>query len=70
MVNTMKLKGKMKECNFTQASLSKELGITQRTMGIRLKSGIFKTDEIDKIILALHLTQDEAINIFFAQKVS
>lgn len=70
MVNTMKLKGKMKECDITQAVLSEKLGITQRTMNTRLKNGVFKTDEIDKIALILNLSKKEATDIFFAHKVS
>lgn len=67
MVNTMKLKGKMRECDVTQAALAKQLGVTERTMSSRLNQGIFKTSEIDKIAIVLNLTQAEATEIFFAK---
>ena len=68
MVNTLKLKGKMRECNITQAVLDEKLGMTARTMNSRLKCGIFKTNEIDEIAVILNLTQDEIMEIFLASK--
>lgn len=68
MVNTLKLKGKMRECNITQAVLAEKLGMTSRTMNSRLKYGIFKTSEIEEIAVILNLTQAEIMEIFLASK--
>lgn len=70
MVNTSKLKGKMKEKNKTQEDLAKVLNMSVKTTNVRLKKGIFKTNEIDIITHFLHLTREETVDIFFAHQVS
>lgn len=70
MVNTNKLKGKMRECGITQSFMASELNVTEKTMNTKINKGIFKTDEIDKIMSVLNLSKEEAMKIFFANKVS
>lgn len=64
MINTNKLKGIIAERNQTQANVAKYLGISKNTMSIKMKKGIFNSDEIDKMIEFLQIEQPE--KIFFS----
>lgn len=70
MVDSNKLRGCLKEHQITQEEISKKIGITPKTFTSRLRSGVFKTDEIDAIINVLGIDKDRAIEIFFARKVT
>lgn len=52
----------------TQASVAKELGITETTMSRKLQKGVFDSDEIYKMIKFLKIKDPE--EIFFAEKVN
>lgn len=64
MINTNKLKGIIAERNQTQANVAKYLGISKNTMSIKMKKGIFNSDEIDKMIEFLQIEKPE--KIFFS----
>ena len=66
MVNTDKLRGIFRENGMSIAKAAKMIGISEATMHRKLNSGIFGTDEIDKLIEAFNIK--DPINIFFAQK--
>lgn len=68
MVDTNKLRGLLREKNITQAEAAKLAGISTSTMRRRLETGVFGTDEIDKLINAIGIESPE--RIFFVQNVT
>ena len=68
MIEINKLKAKFVENGFTQSDIAKKLGISDKTMTARMKSGIFGSDEIDKMVEILMI--ENPADIFFAKKVN
>ena len=65
MCNVMKLKGKMTERGIKQEELAKAVGIYRSTLNRRLKTGEdFTIEEANKVVDFLHISVDEAIQIF------
>ena len=51
MFDYSKLKGRMKEKNYTQEDIANELGLNKSTINLRLNNqSLFVQDEINKII--------------------
>lgn len=67
-MNVLKLKGVMVEKGFNQKMLAKRLGMSERTMQLRLKHGRFGTDEAEKIGDILNIDRDTLIEIFLPEK--
>lgn len=71
MINVQKLKGKIMERGTTQEALAKALGINKSTFYRKMQQGgNFTIKEVNLIVLALHLSKDEAMSIFFADLVA
>lgn len=68
MVNTNKLKGIIIERNKTQEQVAKEIGISSKTFYLKMKKGVFGSDEIEKMIDLLDI--DDPVSIFFAHEVT
>lgn len=68
MILVNKLRGIIVAQGETQASVAKELGITETTMSRKLQKGVFDSDEIYKMIKFLKIKDPE--EIFFAEKVN
>ena len=68
MVATSKLRGLIVANDMTQESVAKELGITSKTFYMKMKKGVFGSDEIEKMINLLHI--EDPISIFFAKDVT
>lgn len=68
MLNKRALKAEMIRYGYTNASIAKAIGISERTFSSRLKSGEFGSDEMDALVEVLHITNP--IPIFFAQLVT
>lgn len=68
MVNTSKLKGIIVENNKTQEQVAKAIGITPKTFYLKMKKGVFGSDEIEKMINLLNI--DDPVSIFFAHEVT
>ena len=68
MVDIIELKAQMVRKKYTQEQLANELGITSRTLSNKFKSGIFGSDEIEKMISILEIK--DPVGIFFAKTVS
>lgn len=66
MINTNKLKGVIIEQGKTQEEVAKSIGITPKTFYLKMKKGIFGSDEIEKMISLLNI--EDPISIFFATK--
>ncbi len=70
MFDYSKLKGRMKEKNFTQEDIAKKLGLNKSTISLRLNNqSLFVQDEINKIIKLLDIPSDEIKEYFFTDKV-
>lgn len=68
MYSAKELKAQMVRRGFTQERLAKEIGISIKTLNLKIKSGNFKLSEVQAIANALDL---EDVNpIFFAEKVT
>lgn len=71
MCDTAKLRGKITEKGFNQATLAKQVGIDRSTLNRKLKDGgTFTIEEANKIAVALGISGSEAISIFFARTVA
>lgn len=68
MLDVKKLKAEMVRNGYTQAKLSRALGMTSRTFTNRLRTGDFGTKEIEIMINLLHLK--DPLSIFFAKQVT
>ena len=68
MLDKRALRAEMVRHGYTNATLSKELGITERTMSTRLRTGDFGSKEIEVMIDVLQLK--DPMSIFFASKVT
>lgn len=66
MINTNKLLGIFAENRKTKQEVAKILGISPKTLGLRLKNGVFGSDEIEKMIDAFNI--DDPMSIFFARE--
>lgn len=67
MVNISKLKGRMVEKGFTQARLGKAIGVSLSTINQRFKQGgdTFTVGEVERIAMALQMSQQDVDEIFF-----
>lgn len=68
MVNTNELRAKIVSKGMTQQEVAKALNMSSKTFSLRMKKGIFGSDEIDKLIEILEIQQP--LPIFFAQLVT
>lgn len=69
MVNTDKLKGVIVERGKTQEGVARDIGMDRSTFYRRMKDGqSFTIGEIERLVHALKLTNQEAIDIFLSQK--
>ncbi len=65
MVQTNSLKGLFVERGLSYAEVAKAIGVSESTMNRRMKSHIFGSDEIQKLIELLGISQEKATSIFF-----
>lgn len=68
MLDKRALRAEMVRHGYNNATLSKELGITERTLANRFKTGDFGSKEIEVMIDVLHL--QDPMSIFFTNKVT
>lgn len=68
MININKLRGKIAERGLSQRKLSQILGISEATFHRKMKKGIFGSNEIEKMIEILNITNP--CEIFFDKKVA
>ena len=66
MIKTDELRGVIAKNGYTQTDVAKMIGITPKTFYLKMKNGVFGSDEIQIMIEKLHI--DEPVSIFFAQK--
>lgn len=63
LLNEPELRAAMVRKGYTQKALADELDMTERTFSRRMKTGIFGSDEISKIVAILDI--DDPLFIFF-----
>lgn len=68
MLNKNELLACIKRKNLTQAQVAEQIGMTSRTFANRLKKGVFGSDEIERLIVLLDITNP--MLIFFNNVVS
>ena len=66
MIRTDKLKGLIVENGYTQSDIAKAIGITPKTFYLKMKEGIFGSDEIQAMIDLLKI--EDPVSIFFANE--
>lgn len=65
MVDVNRLKGTIVSNGLTQEDVAKHLGIASKTFYLKMKKGVFGSDEIEKMIEFLNI--DDPMPIFFAK---
>ncbi|WP_288327329.1 DUF739 domain-containing protein [uncultured Clostridium sp.] len=68
MILINEIKGRMRAKGITHKKLSKELGMSPKTLSNKFKKGIFGSDEIEIMIKILDIAQP--IDIFFNDNVT
>lgn len=63
MFNKRAFKAKMALAGYNQKELSKEIGVSEQLLTRRLKTGVFRSDEIERICPVLHI--EDPAQIFF-----
>lgn len=66
MVRTDKIRGMMAEQGVMCKDMAKALGMTPKTFTLRMKSGVFGSDEMETMIEILHI--ENPADIFFAKE--
>lgn len=69
--NYSKLKGRMKECETTQAQLAEMIGINKSSLNVKLNGRYaFTNEEILSICKELHISNNEISKYFFCTSSS
>ncbi|MBQ6091629.1 MAG: DUF739 domain-containing protein [Lachnospiraceae bacterium] len=66
MIRTDKLRGIIAEKGVSQCDVAKAIGITEKTFYLKMKKGIFGSDEIEKMVD--YLSIENPGEIFFAKE--
>lgn len=67
MINVNLLKSEFVKKGYSQGTFCAAINVAQSTFSRRLKKGYFKTDEAERIIKVLDLSNDTAKKIFYPQ---
>jgi transcriptional regulator with XRE-family HTH domain len=68
VVNTKELRAYMVRKELTQKEVAEKLNISEKTFYLRMKNGVFGSDEIEALIDLLGI--DDPMSVFFAQTVT
>lgn len=68
MIDTNRLKGAIVQKGMTQTDAAKMLGMTPKTFYLKMKKGVFGSDEIQIMIDKLEI--QDPMEIFFAKEVT
>ena len=68
MVNTKEIKACMVRKELTQREVAEKLNMSEKTFYLRMKNGVFGSDEIEILIELLGI--DDPMSVFFAQTVT
>lgn len=68
MLDKNALRAEIARQGLTQKQVASEIGISEKTFVLRMKKGVFGTDEVEKMIKLLKIK--EPMPIFFADVVT
>jgi len=68
MVDTLALKAIIVSKGMTQQEVAKKMKITPKTFYLKMKKGVFGSDDMEKMIDILSI--ENPVEIFFAKKVT
>lgn len=68
MIDVNKLRGRMTEKGCSGLDMAKVIGKTPKTFYLKMKAGVFDSDEIEAMVKALEIKNP--IEIFFAEEVT
>lgn len=68
MVDVDRLKGLIVQNRKTQEDVAKYIGMAPKTFYLRMKKGVFGSDEIEKMIDYLNI--EDPASVFFAKNVT
>ena len=68
MIDTNALKGIIVAQGMTQGKVARHIGITPKTFGLKMKKGVFGSDEMEAMIELLSIK--DPVRIFFAEQVT
>lgn len=66
MIRVDKLRGIISERGMTQSDVAKSIGISPKTFYLKMKKGVFGSDEVDAIIALLDIKNP--YDIFYVRK--
>lgn len=66
MIATSKLKGIIAEKGYSQRKIARLLGMSEKTFYLKMKKGVFDSDEINHMIAILEIR--DPVSIFFCIK--
>lgn len=59
MLNTKELRGQIAKQGLSQRKMARKLGITEKTFYVKMKEGVFRTDELEAIADALCIPKSD-----------
>ena len=68
MILTNELKGRFVAKGYTQIQVAQKIGISPKALGVKLKKGILKSNEIEALMEVLEI--EDLAPIFLAKKVT
>lgn len=68
MIDTNALKGIIVAQGLTQEKVARHIGMTPKTFGVKMKKGVFGSDEMEAMIKLLSI--EDPVRIFFAKEVT
>ena len=68
MIDVNKLRGRMAEKGRSGQDMARVIGKTPKTFYLKMKAGVFDSDEIEAIVKDLDITNP--LEIFFADRVT
>ena len=68
MIDVNKLRGRMAEKCKSGQDVAKAIGKTPKTFYLKMKAGVFDSDEIEAMVRYLEI--ENPVDIFFAEKVT
>ena len=68
MILTNELKGRFVAKGYTQIQVAQKIGISPKALGVKLKKGILKSNEIEALMELLEI--EDSAPIFLAKKVT
>ena len=68
MIDVNKLRGRMAEKGRSGQDMARVIGKTPKTFYLKMKAGVFDSDEIEAIVKELEI--QNPLEIFFADKVT